>query len=367
MTTEPGQAPEPEAGRPLRDASARGVLRGLRPGPWLTAAGALLVATAVEAQAARGGRERQAAPSPQSTAFAAKRLPAAEGFRVFIVPDMEGMGSAVDVHEVIAGTEGERYSDLTSVDYWERFRGLLTKEVNAVVSGARRAGAKSFVVNEGHGGNLFGNVLPWELDREAMLVRGFPKPIVMITGLDESFGTLIFTGAHANAGSPGVLAHNFAFDAFTVNGKKLNEVGINALIAGEMGVSVSMVSGDDVMVAETKEMLGNGFIGVAVKKAIGRSAAITYSPAKVRTMLEKAAGDAVRRERKGEFAPFAMQKPYRVDFTLRASYPPEYVKGVERLEGFTLTKTGERSFRFTTSDAKQIGYLLDAIEEVVLK
>jgi D-amino peptidase len=301
------------------------------------------------------------------TAFASKRLPAAEGFRVFLVPDMEGMGSAVDVHEVIAGTEGERYKTLTSSDYWNRFRSLLTQEVNAAIAGARSAGAESFVVNEGHGGNLFANVLPWELDPEAMLVRGWPKPIVMITGLDESFGTLMFTGAHANAGSLGVMAHNFAFDAFTVNGKKLNEVGINALIAGEMGVSVSMVSGDDVLVAETQEMLGNGVIGVVVKKAVGRSAAITYSPAKVRSMLEEAAAAAVRREMRGDFSPLVMEKPYQVEFTLRASYPAEYVQGVETLTGYELEKTGERSFRFTTGDAKEIGHLLNAIEEVVLR
>ena len=110
-------------------------------------------------------------------------------------------------------------------------------------------------MNEGHGGNLFANVLPWDLDSAAILVRGFPKPLVMVTGIDSSFGTLMFTGAHANAGSPGVLAHNFAFDSFTVNGKTLNEVGINALIAGEMGVSVSLVSGDDVLIEETKKML----------------------------------------------------------------------------------------------------------------
>jgi D-amino peptidase len=309
-------------------------------------------------------KPRSREPRPE---FAGKRLPPEKGFRVFIVPDMEGMGSAVDIREVIAGTEGERYAALTSSDYWNRFRGLLTKEVNAAIAGARKAGARSFAVNEGHGGNLFANVLPWELDRDAILIRGWPKPIVMITGLDESFGTLIFTGAHANAGSPGVLAHNFAFDEFTVNGKELNEVGINALIAGEMGVSVSMVSGDDVLVDETREMLGNGFIGVVVKKAIGRSAAITYSPTKVRAMLEKAAEQAVRRERRGDFEPFVMDKPYQVRFTLRASYPHEYVKGVEALEAFDLKKVGERSFRFTTSEAKQIGYLLDAIEEVVLR
>jgi D-aminopeptidase len=114
-------------------------------------------------------------------------------------------------------------------------------------------------------------------------------------------------------------------------------------------------------------MLGNGLIGVVVKKAIGRMAAITYSPQKVRQKIEAGAAEAVRRERRGDFAPFTMDKPYRVEITLRASYPPEVVTGVDSIQGFELEKTGDRSYRFTTTDAKQIGYLLDTIEGVVLK
>src|SRR5688500_14396485 len=198
----------------------------------------------------------------QDPRFANKRVPFEPGFRVYYIVDMEGMGSVVNIREVIAGNEGERYKDRTSTDYWNFYRGLLTDEVNASITGARSVGARSFVVNEGHGGNMFANVLPWELDPDAILIRGFPKPLVMVTGIDSTFGTMMFTGAHANAGSKGVMSHNFAFDTFTVNGKILNEVGIDALIAGEMGVSVSLVAGDDVLVEETRGMLNNGFIGV---------------------------------------------------------------------------------------------------------
>jgi D-amino peptidase len=120
------------------------------------------------------------------------------------------------------------------------------------------------------------------------------------------------------------------------------------------------------MVKETQEMLGNGVIGVVVKKAIGTTAAITYSPTKVRKMIEDAAAEAVRRERRGDFAPLTMEKPYRVEFTLRATYPQEIVTGVEGLIEFQLSKAGDRSFSMTTTDAKQIGNLLNAIEGVVL-
>ncbi|MGE5743026.1 MAG: M55 family metallopeptidase [Gemmatimonadota bacterium] len=303
----------------------------------------------------------------QATPYTPPHLPPPHGFRVFIVPDMEGMGSAVDIHEVIAGNEGEQYKTLTSPDYWDHFRSLLTREVNATIAGARLAGARSFVVNEGHGGNMFANILPWDLDTGAILVRGFPKPLVMVTGIDSTVGTLMFTGAHAGPGHPGILAHNFAFDTFTVNGKSLNEVGINALIASEYGVAVSLVSGDDAEIAETRTILGSGFIGIVTKYAVGRMAAITFSPTQVRRWLRDSATVAVRRAMRGDFKPFRLDKPYHVAFALRRSYPEVVVARVDSLNWTGLEKTGERSYRLTTDDARQMGYLLDAIERVVLR
>ncbi len=322
-----------------------------------------LVVTAVVCVALAGRAVAQQGSAP----FRDKQIPPEAGFRVFIVPDMEGMGSTVDSREVLAGNEGAAYRDRSSPDYWDHFRALVTKEVNATIRGARLAGAGSFVVNEGHGGNLFANILPWDLDSAAILVRGFPKPLIMITGIDSSFGTLMFTGAHASAGQPSVMAHNYAFDAFTVNGKALNEVGINALIAGEMGVSVSLVSGDDVLIEETRGILDNGFIGIVTKRAVGRNAAITYSPAKVRQLLQTGAAEAVRRERRGDFKPFTLARPYTVEFTLRRSYADSVVEQIAGLPEFKLERLAPRTFRYTTDSARHMGWLLDAIEEKVIR
>ncbi len=298
---------------------------------------------------------------------AAPRVPPPDGFRVFLITDMEGLASVVFNREIISGYEGERYRNQSSPDYWDHYRGLFTREVNAAIAGARRGGARSFVVNEGHGGNLFASLLPWELDTAALLVRGWPKPMVMSTGLDSSAGALFFIGAHANAGSPGVISHTYAFDRFTVNGRVLNETGINALVAGEYGVPIVLVSGDDVVIREAREQLGPGVIGVVTKWAVGRSAAVTLSPAVVRQMLADSAAVAVARALRREFRPFTLEKPYRVEFALRRSYPAELIAPIDTLSGFTLEKTGERAFRFVTSDAREMARLLDAIELVVLR
>ena len=152
-----------------------------------------------------------------------------------------------------------------------------------------------------------------------------------------------------------------------MNGKSLNEVGINALIASEYGVAVSLVSGDDAEIAETRAILGSGFIGIVTKYAVGRMAAITFSPTQVRRWLRDSATVAVRRAMRGDFKPFRLDKPYHVAFALRRSYPAAVVAGVDSLNWTGLEKAGERSYRLTTDDARQMGYLLDAIERVVLR
>ena len=296
------------------------------------------------------------------------RMPAPNGFRVFITTDMKGLASVVFNREIISGFEGERYRGTGSPDYWQYFRDLLTKETNAVIAGARRGGGRSFVVNEGHGGNLFGSILPWDLDTAALLVRGWPKPMVMSTGLDSSAGAAILLGFHAGARTPGVIAHNYAFDTVLVNGRWLNETGINALVAGEFGVPVVMVSGDDVTMQQAREQLGPGVITVTTKLAVGSSAAVTWHPAVVRQMLADSARVAVARAVRREVQPFRLEKPYTVQFVMRPSYSQQIIDAVGALQGFpTLTRTGERSYRFVTSDAREMANLFDMIEQIVLR
>jgi D-amino peptidase len=295
------------------------------------------------------------------------RIPPATGFRVFITTDMEGMTSVVFNRELLAGNEGERYRNAGSPDYWNLYRDLLTREVNAAIAGARRGGARSFVVNEGHGGNQFANLLPHQLDTAALLVRGWPKPLVMTTGLDSSAGAMFWLAAHAGAGTPGVISHTYAFDRVTVNGRWMNETGINALVAGEYGVPLVLVSGDDLMVQQAREQLGPDVVAVVTKIAVGRSAAVTWSPAMVRQMLADSAAVAVRRAMRGEIRPFRLERPYTVEFDLRRSFPQEYVTATDTITAFRLQKTGERSYRFVTDDAREIARLFDVIELIVLR
>jgi D-amino peptidase len=172
---------------------------------------------------------------------------------------------------------------------------------------------------------------------------------------------------HASSARRGVMAHSYAFSEFTVNGKALNETGINALVAGEVGVGVSLVSGDDELLHEVREILGDRVVYVTVKVALGGAAAITHSPAAVQRMLEEGAREAVRRARAGEIRPFTLEKPYQVAFTLRRSYADSLVQQVDRVAAeWGLEKTGPRSYRWTVDSARRLAWFIDRVEGVVL-
>jgi D-amino peptidase len=282
-----------------------------------------------------------------------------EAFTVYIVADMEGLAGAVmnstEMRPVYRGGHPTH----------ERFREELTDEVNAAIQGAREAGATRFVVNDGHGGTLFRNTLPERLDPEALLIRGYPKPIVMTTGLNPRVDAIFIIGAHANAGTQGVISHNFAFDSFTIDGRVLNEAGIAAFHGGEMGVPLALATGDDVLTAETEGMLGP-IETVTVKQAYGRSAAAGWSPAKVHDWIREAAARAVRRVKAGEIRPLRLEPPYEVEFCTRKTYEPWVAEDVGRIEGVRAAE-GPGCFRYESDSAEEVGNLLNVIEWIVLK
>jgi D-amino peptidase len=283
----------------------------------------------------------------------------AGAFTVYIIGDMEGLAAAVrNATEMRPLTRG-------GGEDHERFRQELTDEINAVIAGAREGGATQFVVNDGHGGTLFRNTLPDLLDPEAILIRGYPKPIVMSTGLNPQIDALFIVGAHANAGTPGIISHSFAFDSFTVNGRVLNEAGIAAFHGGELGIPLALASGDHVLTAETQGMLGPIEI-VTTKLAMSRSAGAGFSPARVHAELRAAATRAVRRVKSGELKPLRLNRPYAVRFCMRQSYDPWFVNQVRQLRGLR-QDGGERCFAYTTQSAEDVGDLLNRIEWIVLK
>ncbi|NEE07215.1 M55 family metallopeptidase, partial [Streptomyces sp. SID7499] len=92
----------------------------------------------------------------------------------------------------------------------------------------------------------------------ARLVRGKPRSLNMLAGLDEETDAALFVGYHVRAGEgPGVLAHTMNGEILDVRvaGRSLGEIGLNAAMAGHLGVPVVLLSGDDAACAEMNDLV----------------------------------------------------------------------------------------------------------------
>ncbi|MBC3985317.1 M55 family metallopeptidase [Streptomyces sp. AC536] len=205
--------------------------------------------------------------------------------KVLISVDMEGVSGVVHPSE----------TNPTGYDY-ERARQLMTAEANAAIAGVLDAEpAATVLVADAHG--PFRNLLPEALDRRARLVRGKPRPLGMLAGLDGSTEAVLLVGYHGRAGAgPAVLAHTMSDAVLDVRvaGRSLGEIGLNAAMAGHLGVPVVLLSGDDTACDELSELVP-GVRTVAVKQAIGQSAAVTLHPEEARERLRDASARAVTR------------------------------------------------------------------------
>lgn len=194
---------------------------------------------------------------------------------IYISADMEGIAGLSDTQDA-AG------------------RRLMTAEVNAAIAGAFEGGATRVVVNDAHGSHT--NLLQEELDPRVTLIRGSLKPYGMMQGLESSHAGAVFIGYHGRAGSTGSFAAHTGSGRVAdlrVNGRSVGEGGMNTLYAAWYRVPVIFVSGDQVAVAQVRELVPEAR-GASVKTGIWNSAVVSLSPDSARAAIRSGVTEAVR-------------------------------------------------------------------------
>lgn len=278
------------------------------------------------------------------TLLVAAALPAAaqSGLKVYISADMEGIAGAVTGDQL--GPAGFEYG---------KFREFMTREVLAAIGAAREMGATQILVSDSHGNgeNLLLELLP----PDVQLVRSWPRPLMMMEGIDDSFDAAILIGYHAStANVAGVRAHTMSSANLTglkVNGVELPEAGVSALIAGHFGVPVVMLSGDDAIAAEATALLGDLETAV-VKWSYGFHSARTLMPEPAREIVAQKTRAAL--SRLGDFQPYRVAGPLALDLSFKNYMPAEllaYLPNVERVDSHTV--------RFVARDAVELSKFIE--------
>ena len=209
--------------------------------------------------------------------------------RILIMTDMEGVSGIVTWSQVNGGAA-----------MYEEGRWLYTEEINAAVRGAKAAGATEIVVVDCHGAGgdwTFNSLIPEELDEDCEWVahHTWGRYTEMFeTGCDAC----LLVGMHARAGTPdGVMCHTIStvkWRNLWFNDDLVGESGINAALCGNYGVPVLLVTGDEAVCRETRELLGGDLTTVAVKRGLSRYSARQIPPKRARRMIEDGAKAALQ-------------------------------------------------------------------------
>lgn len=279
-----------------------------------------------------------------AASLASAQQPARKGLKIYISADMEGVAGSVTADQLLP----------TGFEY-DRFRGYMTDEVLAAISGARDAGATTFVVSDSHGNGE--NLILDRFPADVTIIRSWPRPLGMMEGIDSTFDAVIFIGYHAStSNSAGVRAHTLSSALLTevaVNGVAMPESGINASIAGAFHVPVVMISGDNVAVAEAQRLIGP-MSGAVVKRAISFEATATMTPAAAQTLIRQTAREAVGR--RGEMKPFVQKTPVQLDVTFKNYRPAELMTYLP-----SVTRTTSHGIRFTARDMVELSRFLEFV------
>jgi D-amino peptidase len=264
--------------------------------------------------------------------------------KVYISADMEGV-SGVSTWKVQAESKGREF---------EKFARLMTLEVNAAIAGAFDAGATEVLVSDSHGDAQ--NIDVELLDERARLVRAWPRPLGMMQGVDETIAAVVLVGYHAGEdSSAAILSHTMLGDGFKVklNGKEVPEAGLSAAIAGDFGVPVVFLSGDQTAGEEAKRLLGP-IETVAVKQAIGFHAATMLHPEEAQRRIREGVERGIAR--RASLAPYRVDHPVAFEVTFTETVNAElaaYLPGAERLSGNTVL--------FTATDMTAASKFLEAV------
>src|SRR5215831_7532454 len=201
--------------------------------------------------------------------------------KIFISVDMEGISGVVQPPQL--APDGFEY---------QRAREWMTGETLSAINAVRAAGPADIVVCDSHGNGQ--NLLIDKLPDDVRIVRGFPRPLEMMQGIDETFTAAIFIGYHASEWTPNAVRGHTISSArllgIRLNGTEVSEGVFNAALAGHFGVPVAFVSGDRLAVTQVQQVAPQAE-GVIVKEPYGYHSASTVTPGRGQSMIR----DGVKR------------------------------------------------------------------------
>ena len=250
--------------------------------------------------------------------------------KIFISVDMEGISGVVQPAQL--GPDGFEY---------QRAREWMTGEVNAAIAGVRETGPAEIVICDSHGNGQ--SLLIDKVPEDVRIVRGFPRPLEMMQGLDDTFAAAMFIGYRGSEWTPGAVRGHTISSArllgVRLNGAEVSEGIYNAALAGHFGVPVALVSGDRLAVTQVQQVVASAE-GAIVKEPYGYHSANTVTPARGQAMIREGAKRAMGKI--GSLQPYRITTPVALEVGFKLTIDAEraaFVPGLARSDAHTVKGT----------------------------
>ena len=252
--------------------------------------------------------------------------------KAFISVDLEGMP-----YIVIPG-----HLNLKGPLYDEARR-VATKITLIAADELSKNGFDRVVIADSHGPMV--NLLVDDLPEYVEIVRGFPRPLSMVSGVEDC-DVALFLGYHAKFGTAkSTFDHTYSGGSISrveINGTVASEFLLNAYVAGEMGVPVILVAGEAQLLADDVKKHAPWAETVTLKHSLGRLSARSFSLRTIEKDLRGAVRRATTKHKNDKVEPLVPRKPVKTTIGFLVSHFADaagLLPNIKRVDGLEVEYT----------------------------
>jgi len=252
--------------------------------------------------------------------------------KAFISVDLEGMPYiTIPGHLRLKGS------------LYDEARKVATKVTLIVAEGLNKNGFDEIVIADSHGPMV--NLLVDDLPEYVEIVRGYPRPLSMVSGI-QGCDAALFLGYHAKFGTArSTFDHTYSgasINRVEVNGIVASEFLLNAYVAGEFGVPVVLVAGEAQLLTDDVKQHAPWAETVALKHSFSRLSARSSSMRKIEKELRGAVGKAAAKHEQRRVKTLVPKKPVNMGVTFLSSLfadAAELLPTARRVDGLKVEYT----------------------------
>jgi len=252
--------------------------------------------------------------------------------KAFISVDLEGMPYIVAPGHL--SLKGSLYNEA---------RKVATKVTLVVADELHKNGFDKVIIADSHGPMV--NIQVDDLPEYVEIVRGFPRPLCMISGAQDC-NIALFLGYHAKFGTAkSTFDHTFSggsINKVEVNGLTVSEFLLNAYVLGEFSIPVVLVAGDAQLIKDDVSQYAPWAETVVLKRSLGRLSARSESFTRIEKDLRKATRKAITQRKRRSVKPLIAKNPVRLKVTFLASHfadVAELLPTIKRISGLEVEYT----------------------------